>query len=267
MSCTGAEDALHQECKPHNRHMGAKTPRPPLIRPRDAASLIIIDRSHREPRILMGRRARAMDFLPDKFVFPGGGTDPQDGRINAANHLRQQDKAKLIAGMGSRASARRARALAMTAIRETYEETGLLLGTPHENAQNHPWRGFARSKRLPDLSRLRYVARAITPPGHNRRYDARFFASFLDEISPCKDDSGKNIADIMRGESSAYSEPELSDLRFVSFSEASELNLAGITRIILKDIEKLLLEDMSLSSIYPVPFYHMRHGRHVREVI
>lgn len=238
-----------------------------FIRPRDAASLILIDRNSKEPRILMGRRARAMHFMPDKFVFPGGGTDAQDGRISAANSLRPQDEVKLLAGLGTRANPRRARALAMTAIRETYEETGLLLGTPHDEAQTHPWEGFARSNSLPDLSRLRYVARAITPTGHVRRYDARFFASFLDEISPASGETGSIIADINTIESSDYSEPELSDLQFVSFKEALNLNIADITRIILRDIEKLLLEDRNLSSIYPVPLYRKRHGRHVREVI
>lgn len=237
------------------------------IRPKDAASLILIDRNGKVPRILMGRRARAMQFMPDVFVFPGGGTDPQDGKITAANNLRPQDEEKLLAGLGTRASTQRARALAMTAIRETYEETGLLLGTPHSEAQTHPWEGFARNQHLPDLSQLRYVARAITPPGHTRRYDARFFASFLDELSPAIKNSGLIPADISLTESPAYSEPELSDLKFVSFEEALNLNIAAITRIILRDIEKLLLEDMNLSSIYPVPLYRKRHGRHVREVI
>lgn len=230
------------------------------IRPRDAASLIIIDRNASEPRILMGRRNRAMHFMPDKFVFPGGGTEHQDGKISAANQLRPQDEAKLLAGMGRRASVQRARALAMTAIRETYEETGLLLGAPDITSHNHPWQGFAQNKHLPDLSRLRYVARAVTPPGHVRRYDARFFASFLDEISSTTTDTESPAY-------SAYNEPELSDLKFVSFSEAFKLNIAEITRIILLDIQKLLFEDMSLSSIYPVPYYRKRHGRHVREVI
>lgn len=247
------------------------TPSVRNLRPRDAASLIIIDRNAKEPRILMGQRNSAMNFMPDKFVFPGGGTERQDARVFAVNQLRPQDETKLLAGMGSRASAARARGLAMTAIRETYEETGLLLGTPQPASPvaslSHPWDGFAQHNHLPDLSRLRYVARAITPPGHVRRYDARFFASFLDEISHPNSANAHQFTDTSVTESSAYNEPELSDLKFVSFAEAQNLNIADITRIILRDIEKLLLEDLSLSSIYPVPFYRKRHGRHVREVI
>lgn len=231
------------------------------LKPRDAASLIIIDRQEREPRILMGRRSGAMHFMPDKFVFPGGGTEPQDAKIIAANTLRPQDQTKLMTGMGSRASTQRARAVAMTAIRETYEETGIIIGTPHHASQGHPWQGFASNNHLPDLSRLRYVARAVTPPGHTRRYDARFFASFMDEVSMPA--SGT----IAQTESSIFNEPELNDLQFVSFDEAFSLNIAEITRIILWDFQKLLREDQSLSSIYPVPLYRKRHGRHVREVI
>ncbi|PKQ09013.1 MAG: DNA mismatch repair protein MutT, partial [Alphaproteobacteria bacterium HGW-Alphaproteobacteria-12] len=42
------------------------------IRPRDAASLVLIDRTSTEPRVLMGRRHARMKFVPDAFVFPGG---------------------------------------------------------------------------------------------------------------------------------------------------------------------------------------------------
>lgn len=259
------EQSLHQSDDALTR-VSDRAARSPT-RPRDAASLILINRDEDEPRILMGRRAQAMQFMPDKFVFPGGGTEAGDGRISAANRLRPQDEDKLLAGLGSRASSQRARALAMTAIRETYEETGLLLGTPHDDAQTHPWTGFARIRLLPDLSRLRYVARAITPPGHTRRYDARFFASFLDEITMQPAHDGTRLNDTDYIESPAFPDPELSELQFVSFSEAYNLNIADITRIILKDIEKLLHRDRDLSSIYPVPLYRKRHGRHVREVI
>lgn len=237
------------------------------IRPRDAASLIIIDRAGSEPRLLMGRRARAMHFMPDKFVFPGGATEAQDRKVKAANQLRSQDTVKLLAGMGTRPSTGRAHALAMAAIRETYEETGFILGTPHRAPERHPWQGFAQCNSFPDLSRLRYVARAVTPPGHVRRYDARFFASFLDEIIAPASQCPTNTIGRNTSESFLYTEPELTDLNFVSFSEALDLNIAQITRIILLDIQKLLSEDPDLSSIYPVPLYVQRHGRHVREVV
>lgn len=48
------------------------------VRPRDAASLIIIDRSGSEPRFLLGKRHEKHKFMPGKYVFPGGKTDACD---------------------------------------------------------------------------------------------------------------------------------------------------------------------------------------------
>lgn len=70
------------------------------LRPRDAASLLLVDRSGSEPRILMGRRHASLVFMPGKFVFPGGRADPVDGAIAAAAELNNNDVAKLLAGMG-----------------------------------------------------------------------------------------------------------------------------------------------------------------------
>jgi hypothetical protein len=44
----------------------------PVVEPRDAATLILIDRSGPEPKVLLGRRHRDSKFMPGKFVFPGG---------------------------------------------------------------------------------------------------------------------------------------------------------------------------------------------------
>ena len=75
-------------------------------------------------------------------------------------------------------SATRARALALAAIRETYEETGLVVGepdTPTLRSRSPAWADFLRHDANPRLDVLHYIARAITPPYRNRRFDARFF--------------------------------------------------------------------------------------------
>ncbi len=77
-------------------------------------------------RVLMGRRHRGHAYLPDKWVFPGGRIDRADFAVPAATELRP-DVAALLERS---APARRARALACAAIRETFEETGLLLARP-----------------------------------------------------------------------------------------------------------------------------------------
>ena len=52
----------------------------PNLRPRDAATLIIVDASGKKPKVLMGRRHERHSFMPGKFVFPGGRVDPADVR-------------------------------------------------------------------------------------------------------------------------------------------------------------------------------------------
>ncbi|MEA3024010.1 MAG: hypothetical protein QOK01_2862, partial [Alphaproteobacteria bacterium] len=52
----------------------------PPMRPRDAATMIIIDRATPAPQVLLGRRHRGHKFMPGKFVFPGGRVEPIDRR-------------------------------------------------------------------------------------------------------------------------------------------------------------------------------------------
>jgi len=229
------------------------------LRPRDAASLILIDREGRDFRVLMGRRHMGHVFMPGKFVFPGGRADPADGDIAAAAELIAQDEQKLMAGMGIRATRRRARALALCAIRETYEEAGLFLGSAAGNAAKpasiHPdWQAFAARNLMPDLSVLRYVARAITPPGNIRRFDTRFFIAFRDAIADhLPEGTGPS--------------GELEELCWLSFTQARSLDLPSITLTILKEIEAQLRDDPALSPGLPVVQFKMRYGRFVREIV
>src|SRR5262245_23134114 len=95
-------------------------------RPRDAATMIGIRHDDNEPRVLLGQRHAAHTFMPDKFVFPGGRLDAGDCRVSARHDLHPDVLAKLLIRMRSRASPSRARGLAIAAVRETFEETGLL---------------------------------------------------------------------------------------------------------------------------------------------
>src|SRR3954470_17985140 len=99
-------------------------PRYPYVRPKDAASLVLVRRDRDAVRVLMGERAKAHVFLPGRFVFPGGRVDLSDFRIAAGTDLKPEVRAKVAAGT----TPARARALALAAIRETFEETGLLVG-------------------------------------------------------------------------------------------------------------------------------------------
>ncbi|MGE0854723.1 MAG: NUDIX hydrolase, partial [Hyphomicrobiaceae bacterium] len=155
--------------------------RPKRLRPKDAATLVLVDRSGAEPRILMGRRRASEVFLPNKFVFPGGRLDRADWTAPAADALPERETERLLFDMKGRPSSERARALALTAVREMFEEAGLLLGCTHPTGggsalSRHPsWIRFLRTGHLPALSGLTFFARAITPPARPRRYDTRFF--------------------------------------------------------------------------------------------
>src|ERR1700733_3169181 len=101
------------ESHPDTPRMPPRTGR--AVGPRGAATLIIIRRDGPKPRVLMGRRHGGHDFMPDKWVFPGGRIDPSDFRAPVASELRPDVAHRLYAtGL-----ARRARALALSAIRET----------------------------------------------------------------------------------------------------------------------------------------------------
>lgn len=223
----------------------------PLIRPKDAATLILIDRSGSEPALLMGKRHTAHAFMPDTYVFPGGRRDPHDGRVPVADHLHPAVEDKLLRKMASPAHANRARALAIAAVRETYEEVGVFIAGPGQTSGQKSWSAFAERKIAPRLSPLRYIARAVTPPRQNRRFDTRFFACFRDEV----------------GEVDAVSSNELLDLKWVKLSEASNISMPRITQAIITELVFELENDPALPFGRPVPFYQAKYGRFVRELL
>ena len=97
------------------------------LRPRDAATLIMLRGNGSGTKVLMGKRHAGHKFLPNKFVFPGGRVDFADCRHPPASDLHPKVADKLLTKMRGRPSAGRARGLAMAAVRETFEETGRLV--------------------------------------------------------------------------------------------------------------------------------------------
>lgn len=195
----------------------------PSPRPKDAATLILVRRDQTQPRVLMGKRAGTNAFMPDKYVFPGGRVDPHDGRAIAWEELRPEVEAQL------RLQSRRLpRAMALTAIRETFEETGLIVGRSAEMPDACPvgWEDFHRLDIVPDLVPLTFIGRAVTPPYRPRRFDARFFMAeaeiaLIDERPPVDG-------------------AELSDLQWVTLADAMKLDLPSVTRFMLGEIAERL---------------------------
>lgn len=236
------------------------TPAPPAspktraLRPRDAATLIIVDQSSGEPRVLLGRRRPDMVFMPGRYVFPGGRVDPADRQVAVEDDLSPGDIEKLMIAMKGTASAVRARALALAAVRETFEEAGLLIGArtdapPPPKLQG--WQSFFAHGFRPVLGRLKFFARAITPPGRPRRFDTRFFCVPAEAIA-----HRVKIAD-----------GELSDLEWHSIAQARALELPNITRVVLEDLGERVSAGALHSSGVPVPFYHRRNGVFRRDLI
>jgi 8-oxo-dGTP pyrophosphatase MutT (NUDIX family) len=223
------------------------------LRPRDAATLILLDKSDAGVKVLMGRRHRSHAFMPGKFVFPGGRTDPADSRVAAANELHAGEVAKLTGSLRP-VSVARARAIAMSAIRETYEEAGLLIGTRGAFATRAPgWQGFVEHGVQPSLDRLRLVARAITPPGRVRRFDTRFLTAWRSDVAIALADGGPTN--------------ELEELVWLPLAEAKEADIPTITRTILGELENRLAADPHLQPGGAIPFYRMLHNRFQRQLL
>jgi 8-oxo-dGTP pyrophosphatase MutT (NUDIX family) len=220
----------------------------PNVRPRDAATLIVIDRSGKQPKVLMGRRHAGHKFMPGKFVFPGGRIEPADRTMVATGALAPVVEARLMARV-QRPSLQRARALALAAIRETYEETGLLIGTRDygapETALAGPWADFARLGVYPDLESLHFVARAITPPRRPKRFDTRFFAVDAGHVAH-------------RVEGMVTPDSELVELCWVELAEAATLDLPTITGVVLEELGRRIAGRMTPH--LPVPYYYERQG-------
>ncbi|WP_374730366.1 NUDIX hydrolase [Salinarimonas sp.] len=227
----------------------------PNQRPRDAATLIVIDRSEPVPRLLMGRRHDGHKFMPGKFVFPGGRIDATDRRMVAAGMLDDRTDDALSART-TRPSSARNRALALAAIRETYEETGLMLGSKDYGAPEleieGPWADFVREGVYPELDVLQFIARAITPPRRPKRFDTRFFAVDREAIA-------HEVEGVVGPDS------ELVDLQWVSIDDARALDLPTITTVVLDELTARI--DKGFSPMLPVPYYHMVRGAFVREEV
>ena len=227
----------------------------PNLAPKDAATLILLDRSGPQPKVLMGKRRDDLVFMPGKFVFPGGRVDPADRKMTAGAKLDPRTEQKLMQHV-KRPSAGKAQALALAAIRETFEETGLFLGQKRDSAPKAPagpWQAFAEANIHPDLSSMHFIARAITPPRRSRRYDTRFFTADVSAIAH-------------RIEGKVGPDSELVELVWLPLDGIKErIELLAISEIVLLDLDKQLKEGFSHD--LPVPFYRVKNGKRVREFL
>jgi 8-oxo-dGTP pyrophosphatase MutT (NUDIX family) len=225
-----------------------------VLRPRDAATLIIVDTASGEPRVLLGRRRADLVFMPGRYVFPGGRVDPSDRQVAVEHDLAPGNLENLMVAMKGNASAVRARALALAAVRETFEEAGILIGTPLGSAvppKAGAWQRFFAHGFRPALTPLTFFARAVTPPGRPRRYDTRFFCAAAEAIVHRVDTA----------------DGELSDLEWHTIEQARALDLPNITRVVLEDLGERIAAGALQKCDVPVPYYHGRNGNFHRDLI
>lgn len=161
-----------------------------VVTPVPAATVVLMRDGPAGPEVLLTHRPSSMAFAPDMHVFPGGRVDPADSdpRLTARSTISPTDAA---AALGGDLPPEGAIAAFIAAIREAFEETGVLLadGASHRALAVaraevlHVPGAFAPMVEALDL-RLRTdtlvpLSRWVTPPGLPRRFDARFFAAAL----------------------------------------------------------------------------------------
>src|SRR6516165_10465672 len=206
-----------------------------VARPRDAASLILLRGDGRTLEVLAGRRPLHVKFMPGVYVFPGGAIDPPD-RIAWSVESR-------IEALGSKL-ARSARA----ALRETWEEAGVLVGCPGSRPSALPARAPVEQAYLDRglvaaMDLLTYVGRAITPSHSFRRFNTRFFLC-----------DGRNVF----GEPAASE--ELEDVGWHPIGHQAFASFRDVTRFMLA--RAIALRGGSASGEAPL-FYWAKNARRI----
>jgi 8-oxo-dGTP pyrophosphatase MutT (NUDIX family) len=209
---------------------------------RDAACLVLVDRSQVAPRLLLGRRLATQVFLPNKWVFPGGRVDDDDRAL--ARFMSE------ASGIGADEAVQVPFALA--AVRETFEETGIVVGSaipPAIEMLPASWQPFCALGLMPDFNHLQPLARAITPPGLPRRFDTWFFIREWLSAKPAD----------------ASPDGELLDLDWFTLDQVRALDLPVITRLIVDDVASRIAADISATAPQ-IPFY-FQDSRTYRRVL
>lgn len=210
------------------------------VRPRHAASLVLTRRVGGEPHVLMGRRPTRAVF-GEAWVFPGGRLDPGDSRIAPSAPLSATTMSDLCKRGGCTPAM--AQGLATTAIRETFEETGLLLaGSGNPGSESGTWAQFTRAGLAPAHDRLHFLGRAITPTSAPVRFHARFFLADGDELTGTLRSNG-----------------ELLDLDWYPLTRAREFHAIDVTRFVLAE-----LADMQAGAMRTTPFFRYRRNKPVK---
>jgi 8-oxo-dGTP pyrophosphatase MutT (NUDIX family) len=217
-----------------------------VVSPAAAAGLVLIRQTvSASPggfgaEVLLGRRSGRSRFMPGIYVFPGGRVGPEDHQPSGFAEPLPEPPPGL-----DRTTRQRLPVFARAALRETYEETGLLLGaaqvasapSPRRGAPGPggsgldgsgldgsglggtaPWKAFAAAGLDPGFAGMRLVARAITPANSPVRFHTRFFLA-----------EGTAAVGEIAGDG------ELEDIHWAPIESLPELPMADITHLVSEE--------------------------------
>lgn len=213
-----------------------ETQRRRRVRPRHAASLILLREGPAGITVLMGRRGRSARFMPGVYVCPGGrvAQDDRDRWRSEIGELRASDGAAFLR-------------LARAALRETYEETGILVGSPAATARTEARfpieAAYAAQGIAPDLSLLTYIGRAITPTVSPMRFDTSFFLA-----------DGRHAVGVLADSA------ELEDVAWHEADPNADRSMSGVSRFMLARALAVWRGDAA-----PAPLYrHINNRAYVK---
>ena len=193
-----------------------------IARPRNAASLVLLKKSNKEVKVLLGKRSDKTRFMSGAWVFPGGVLDKNDYKISESTKLNNNIIKKLVVSNNIKT----ANALAIASIRETVEETGLILGRKarivshiNDDDENNGITIMSKRNLIPDLAKLSYLGRAITPTFSPIRFHARFF------MADAKDLIGK-----------IKTTSELVEIKWIPLKTATKLPMADVTEFMINEL-------------------------------
>ena len=220
-----------------------KAPPKRPTRPRHAASLVLLRGDADSPEVLLGRRPATARFMPSVYVFPGGALERGDHAIASSLEFRTE----VIDRVARHGGERRARALAWTAIRETWEETGILVGKKgifEPRRSNPATEAFQAAGLVPAPTQLDYIVRAVTPTHSPIRFDTRFFLGDGNK-------SGGNL----------FETAELEEIGWHSLDYSlKQLKIMGVTQFVLEEAWRTWRQQKTLETNRTTPILMRRKG-------
>jgi 8-oxo-dGTP pyrophosphatase MutT (NUDIX family) len=205
------------------------------VRPRQAASLILLREGPDGISVLMGRRGLSARFMPGFYVCPGGRVADDDRSPWAGE-----------TGAPAAAEGNAFRRLGRAALRETFEETSILVGVPSRTEAAAPCfpieAAYVAQGLSADLGLLTFIGRAITPTASPMRFDTSFF-----------------LADGTYAVGTHADGAELDDVAWHGADPDSDRAMSGVTRFMLARAVAVWRGDRA-----PAPLYrHIRMRAHI----